>query len=177
MQHFDCLQDLQPTDRGRVAASLRGDNELWLALVLLSGELNDLAPHHLAAVCAAIVTDNNRSDTWCRVGISAPVEETLTGLRSIRRKLFQMQKKYAVNIPILLEFDLSGLVEEWALGASWTEICRLTSLDEGDLVRLMRRTLDLLCQIPYIPTLPADLRQNVERAALLIDRFPVQDLL
>jgi superfamily II RNA helicase len=177
LQHFDCLQDLQPTDRGRVAASLRGDNELWLALVLLSGELNDLAPHHLAAVCAAIVTDNNRSDTWCRVSISAPVEETLTGLRSIRRKLFQMQKKYAVNIPILLEFDLSGLVEEWALGATWTEICRLTSLDEGDLVRLMRRTLDLLCQIPYITTLPADLRQNVERAALLIDRFPVQDLL
>ncbi len=177
LQHFECLDDLQPTDRGKVAASLRGDNELWLALVLLSGELEELAPHHLAAVCAGIVTDNNRSDTWCRVGISPPVEETLTGLRSIRRKLFQLQKKYEVNIPVLLEFDLSGLVEQWALGATWEEICRLTSLDEGDLVRLMRRTLDLLSQIPYISLLPSSLRQNVERAAMLIDRFPVQDLL
>ncbi len=177
LQHFECLEGIQPTDRGKVAASLRGDNELWLALVLVSGELDDLAPHHLAAVCAAIVTDNNRPDTWCRFAISPTVEETLMNLRDIRRKLLQMQKKNQVNIPILLEFDLAGLVEQWALGCPWNEICQQTSLDEGDLVRLMRRTLDLLSQIPYIKILPDSLRQNVERAAMLIDRFPVQDIL
>ncbi|MCS6959582.1 MAG: DEAD/DEAH box helicase [Pseudanabaenaceae cyanobacterium SKYGB_i_bin29] len=177
LQHFNCLEGLQPTDRGKIAASLRGENELWLALVLDSGELDELAPHHLAAVCASLVTDNNRSDTWARLGVSMPVEEALTGLRGLRRKLLQMQRKLQVSIPVLLEFELVGLVEAWALGAKWQDLCQQTSLDEGDLVRLIRRTLDLLCQIPYISLLSESLRRNAERAAMLIDRFPVQDLI
>ncbi|MCY7333222.1 MAG: DEAD/DEAH box helicase, partial [Pseudanabaena sp. CAN_BIN31] len=55
LQAYNCLEETQPTDRGKVVAALRGENELWLALSLMSGELANLAPHHLATVCAAIV--------------------------------------------------------------------------------------------------------------------------
>lgn len=57
----------------------------------------------------------------------------------------------------------------------WTELCRNTTLDEGDVVRIARRTLDLLSQIPHIPYLPNSIRQNANRAMQLIDRFPVNE--
>ena len=42
-----------------------------------------------------------------------------------------------------------GLVEAWAKGTDWSDLIANTSLDEGDVVRIMRRTVDLLSQVPY----------------------------
>ena len=50
LQHFGCLDELDPTEIGRTVAALRGDNELWLGLALMSGHLDDLSPPDLAAV-------------------------------------------------------------------------------------------------------------------------------
>ncbi|AFY73089.1 superfamily II RNA helicase [Synechococcus sp. PCC 7502] len=177
LQSFGCLQGVEPTAAGQVAASLRGDNELWLALAFLSGELDNLDPHHLATACAALVTENSRPDSRVNFTISPLVEESLSGLRGLRRQLFQIQKRHNVAIPIWLEYDLVGLIEQWALGMSWTELCANTSLDEGDIVRIARRTLDLLSQIPHIPHLPETIRQNAYRAMQLIDRFPVNEVI
>ena len=57
----------------------------------------------------------------------------------------------------------------------------LTSLQEGDIIRLLRRVLDLLRQIPRLPYVPgargvdAQLRLNARRALTIMDRFPVSD--
>jgi superfamily II RNA helicase len=177
LQSFGYLNGVEPTEAGQVAAALRGDNELWLAMCVLSGELDELAPHHLATVCAAIVTENNRPDTWTDLGISPAVEETLSSLHGIKRQLIQMQRRHSLLIPVWLEYELVGIVEQWALGMEWIELCSHTSLDEGDLVRIMRRTIDLLCQIPYVPHLSNQLIQNAKRAIQLIDRFPVNEII
>ena len=42
LQQFGCLDELTPTEIGRTVAALRGDNELWLGLALMSGHLDDL---------------------------------------------------------------------------------------------------------------------------------------
>ena len=175
LQRFGCLQDLVPTDLGQIAAAIRGDNELWIGLALASGEFDELDPHCLAAAIAAIVTETPRPDTWVRYTLSIPVEEALAGLRSTRRNLFQLQRRYNIALPIWLEYDLVALLENWALGVDWVELCSHTSLDEGDVVRLLRRTLDLLSQIPYVPHLPTSLQRNAYRAVQLIDRFPVNE--
>lgn len=176
LQRFGCLNELVPTHLGQVAAAIRGDNELWLGLALVSGEFDQLDPHHLAAAVAALVTENTRPDTWVRYALSPEVEAALAGLRSTRRQLFQLQRRYNVAFPIWLEYDLVALVEQWALGVEWLELCANTSLDEGDVVRLLRRTLDLLSQIPHIPYLSEALRRNAYRAMQLLDRFPVNEI-
>jgi len=43
-------------------------------------------------------------------------------------------------------------------------------------VRLLRRTLDLLSQIPHVPNLPVSLQRNAHRAMQLLDRFPVNEV-
>lgn len=176
LQRFGCLDDLTPTPLGQIAAAIRGDNELWLGLALASGELDDLDPHHLAAAVAALVTETPRPDSWVRYALSSEVEESLAGLRSTRRQLFQLQRRYDVALPIWLEYDLVALVEQWALGVEWIDLCAHTSLDEGDVVRLLRRTLDLLSQVPHVPHLPESLRRNAYRAMQLLDRFPVNEV-
>lgn len=177
LQSFNCLDGLTPTDLGQATAAIRGDNELWLGLALMSGELDDLAPQHLATVCAALVTEVSRPDSWTRYNLSPEVEEVLAGLRGIRRRLFQLQRKHQVVLPVWLEFDLVGLVEQWALGVEWPELCANTSLDEGDVVRILRRTLDFLSQVPHVPHVPLELKSNAYRAMQLLDRFPVNETL
>ncbi|OUC12153.1 MAG: hypothetical protein B0A82_23865, partial [Alkalinema sp. CACIAM 70d] len=46
---------------------------------------------------------------------------------------------------------------------------------EGDVVRMLRRTLDLLSQLPHVPHASSALVANALRAKQLIDRFPVSE--
>ncbi|MBW4642254.1 MAG: RNA helicase [Goleter apudmare HA4340-LM2] len=177
LQHFGCLDNLVPTPLGQVAAAIRGENELWLGLVFASGELDNLDPHHLAAAIAALVTETPRPDSKVHFDLSHEVTDALAKLRGIRRQIFQLQRRYNVALPIWLEFELIALIEQWALGVEWTELCEHTTLDEGDVVRILRRTLDLLSQIPHVPNLPDGLQRNAYRAMQLIDRFPVNEVM
>ncbi|MDM9382175.1 RNA helicase [Chlorogloeopsis sp. ULAP01] len=176
LQYFEGLDNLVPTQLGQVAAAIRGENELWLGLALASGEFDNLDPHHLAASVAALVIETPRPDSKVRFDVSNEVAEALAKLRGIRRKMFQLQRRYDVALPIWLEFELIALVEKWALGMDWNELCENTSLDDGDVVRILRRTLDLLSQIPHVPYLSEALQRNAYRATQLIDRFPVNEV-
>lgn len=194
LQRFGCLDaEGTPTVLGEATAAIRGDNELWLGLALMSGELDNLDPHHLAATCAALVTEQSRPDSQTSYQLSEEVLEVLSNLqRNLRRTLIQMQRRcsndlrhrfpelklshdYSAAPPVWLEWDLIALVEQWALGVEWPELVEHTSLDEGDVVRILRRTLDFLSQIPHVPHVSDSLRNNAYRAIALIDRFPVNE--
>ena len=176
LRAFGCLQDVKPTALGQAAAAIRGDNELWLGLALMSGELDNLDPHHVAAAMCALVTETPRPDSWTNYAPPEPVTEALAGLKGTRRQLFQLQRRYQVALPVWLEYDLIGIVEQWALGVEWTELGANTSLDEGDVVRMLRRTVDILSQIPYVPNVSNALKRNAVRAIQLLDRFPVNEI-
>ena len=66
-----------------------------------------------------------------------------------------------------------GLVEHWANGVTWNDLIANTSLDEGDVVRIMRRTIDLLAQIPYCVAVSKQLQKNASKALSGLNRFPV----
>jgi len=176
LRAFGCLEEVKPTLLGQAAAAIRGDNELWIGLALMSGEFDALDPHHLAAAMCALVTETPRPDSWTNYPPPEQVIEALAGLRGTRRQLFQLQRRYHVALPVWLEYDLIGIVEQWALGVEWTQLCANTSLDEGDIVRILRRTVDILSQIPYVPPVRESLKRNAIRAIQLLDRFPVNEL-
>ncbi len=178
LQSFECLDNLVPTKLGQIAAAIRGENELWLGLVLSSGELDNIGPHNLAAVIAALVTESPRPDTKVDFNLSPEADAAWLTLQPIRRAVLKVQYRHGVALPVGLEtrfIGLISLVEQWALGVEWKVLCEKTTLDEGDVVRILRRTLDLLSQIPHVPNLPDMLRRNAQRAMQLIDRFPVNE--
>ncbi|MEO1395008.1 MAG: DEAD/DEAH box helicase [Cyanobacteria bacterium J06634_5] len=175
LENFQCLHNDTPTELGQLCAAIRGDNELWLGLALASGEFDGLEPQQFAAACAGILMENNRPDTWIRFQATGPVVEALEGLRGLRRRIFQEQRRHDVQIPVSLDWDLIAIVEQWALETEWQDLFDNTSLDEGDIVRILRRTLDFLSQIPHVPFLPDEVRSTARQAAFLLNRFPVNE--
>jgi superfamily II RNA helicase len=152
----------------------------------MSGELEVLEPHNLAAAVAALISEPPRGDTWCEyppppavlevLGIKkrATEEENNTSiLRQIRPHLFQVQHRHGVTFPIWREYELIGLAEQWALGVEWNELCENTNLAEGDIVRMLRRTIDVLWQIPQIPNISGTLLSNARDAISGMKRFPI----
>jgi superfamily II RNA helicase len=166
-------EGLEPTEVGRTVAALRGDNELWLGLALMSGHLDELDPPQLAAVFEAISTEVNRPDLWCGYPPPPAAEEALHDLRGLRRELERQQERAKVTFPLWWEPELTGLVHAWAKGASWSDVIGNTSLDEGDVVRILRRTVDLLAQVPYCEAISEQLRTHARAALKAINRFPV----
>ena len=186
LQEFDALDGYVPTPLGQAAATIRGDNELWLALAFMSGELEILEPHHLAAAIAALISEPPRGDSWCEYPPPPEVLETLgikkretetesytSSLRQLRPHLFQVQHRYGVTFPIWREYELIGLAEQWVLGIEWNELCESTNLAEGDIVRMLRRTIDVLWQIPQIPNISGILLNNARDAISAMKRFPI----
>lgn len=52
-----------------------------------------------------------------------------------------------LQISCCLDSQFAGMVEAWASGLTWREIMMDCAMDEGDLARLLRRTIDLLAQV------------------------------
>lgn len=186
LQEFNALEGYTPTFLGEAAATIRGDNELWLALAFVSGELEYLEPHHLAATVCALITETPRADVWCDYPPPPEVLEALgvkkrspndsretSVIREMRTQLFQVQHRYEIGLPIWREYELVGLCEQWALGVEWNELCDSVGLAEGDIVRMLRRTVDVLLQIPQIPNISSILSNNAREAALMMKRFPI----
>ncbi len=180
LREFQALEGYLPTPLGEAAATIRGENELWLGLAMMSGDLDRLTPSQLAAAISAMITEPPRPDTWCNyppvpevIDILRQGEGNSPGLREVRRLLYQAQSRYDITIPVWLETQLMGIASRWAQGTSWPELCENTSLDEGDLVRLLRRTVDVLWQIPQIPRVSQVLKDNARLAVTAMKRFPL----
>lgn len=180
LQEFEALKEYSPSFLGQAAATIRGDNELWLALVFVSGELEHLEPHHLAATVCALITETPRADVWCDFPPPPEVLEVLgikkssdSAIREIRTRLFQVQRRHGVGLPVWREYGLVGLCEQWALGMNWQDLCDSVSLAEGDIVRMLRRTVDVLSQIPQIPNISSTLSSNAREANAMMKRFPI----
>ena len=188
LQEFGALEEYSPSFLGQAAATIRGDNELWLALIFVSGELERLEPHHLAATVCALITETPRADVWCDFPPPPEVLEILgvkksssenklskptATIREIRTRLFQVQRRHEVSLPVWREYELVGLCEQWALGIDWQDLCDGVSLAEGDIVRMLRRTVDVLSQIPQIPNISSTLSNNAKEANAMMKRFPI----
>ncbi|CAA0834735.1 DEAD-box ATP-dependent RNA helicase ISE2-chloroplastic [Striga hermonthica] len=161
---------------GETAAAIRGENELWLAAVLRNKILLDLKPAQLAAVCGSLVSENVRS--WKNNSYvyeaSTTVMNVITFLEEQRISLLELQEKHGVQIPCCLDSQFAGMVEAWASGLTWREIMMDCAMDEGDLARLLRRTIDLLAQVPKLPDIDPLLKSSAVKASSVMDRPPIK---
>ncbi|XP_050237106.1 DExH-box ATP-dependent RNA helicase DExH15 chloroplastic [Mercurialis annua] len=165
---------------GETAAAIRGENELWLAMVLRNRILLGLKPAQLAAVCASVVSEGIKVRAWENNSyIYEPSSEVVNIVRKLeeqRSSLMQLQEKHGVERSCYLDSHFSGMVEAWASGLTWREIMMDCAMDEGDLARLLRRTIDLLAQIPKLPDIDPILQTNAKAASDIMDRPPISEL-
>lgn len=176
LQHYGFVDDsYSVTSLGELGAKVRSENELWTSVVLMEPDLGHVSPVHLGAVVGATQMEGGRADSFVDWEISTEVREAVGELAAVRTRMMAVQAEFEADVGIGLDAELMGVVEMWATGVTWVELLRATSLQEGDVVRVIRRTLDVLRQIQHLPLVSMELKRNARRAVTLLDRFPVTD--
>ena len=175
LNHFGCLNDLELTEVGQSVSAIRSENELWVGLVLISGYLDDLDPPDLASIIQAICVDVRRPNLWCNFKPSLKVIDVFNELEGLRKLVLSKQNKFHIDTPIFLDIELTGIISEWARGKKWQDLIFNTSLDEGDVVRILRRSIDVLSQIQYCVGVSNKLKNKAKQALKAINRFPVSE--
>ena len=175
LNHFGCLKELELTEVGKSISAIRSENELWVGLILLSGFTDELDPPDLAALIQAICVDIKRPNLWCNFKPSQKVVDVFNELEGLRRLVISKQNSFSIDTPVFLEIELTGIISEWARGKKWKELIFNTSLDEGDVVRIIRRSIDLLSQIQYCIGVSDKLKKKAKSALKAINRYPVSE--
>ncbi len=169
------IQGDTPTTLGLMAATIRGTNELFLTEVALSGVLETLRPPELAGVITALVTEDDRVSNTIRAATSPQVEIALGQILKTAKHVLRLQKEFEIEVPVSFSPVFSGLCQMWAEGSNWDEIRNASPFDEGDIVRALRRTLDLCRQFIRAPGMPEPLVAACQKAEALIARDEVRE--
>ncbi|MBI1269385.1 DEAD/DEAH box helicase [bacterium] len=169
------LNGNEPTRLGRMAASIRGTNELFLSEMVVNGVFDGLASHELAALLNILVQEEGRLHEQVRHRLSPGVESRLAEMHGIARSLKKLQDQFDIEIPINYSPHFGALTEMWAQGASWEHISRATVYDEGDVVRAFRRTLDLCRQYMRAEGIPEPLVKVLNEVEMLLNRDEVKE--
>jgi superfamily II RNA helicase len=168
----------QLTHLGEACSCVRGQNELWIGSVLFSGQLDSLSAPVLAGVITALLSDECISRPSAGA-YSSPSEEAAAVLRQLlpfAERLAELQVSLQFDAPIGLSPAFVGLVESWTAGTPWAQICSDTTLDEGDVARLLRRVGEFLGGIGDVPNVSQSLRTAAREARRLVDRPPISEL-
>jgi superfamily II RNA helicase len=164
-----------PTKLGMMTAALRAGNELFVSEVIVSGVLNKLRPPEMAAVVTALVSEEDRIETAMRIRMGPSADLALEKIHKIGRSVHRLQRDFDVEIPVEFSPVFSGITQLWADGAQWEDIRRVSQFDEGDIVRALRRTVDLLRQMIRAPGVADDLVDLCMETERLIARDEVKE--
>ena len=163
------IKDDYPTEMGVTASQIRFENELFLAEIVFSGILDNLTPAELASVICALVTEDNRTELNYGLPLSPNVRKTLNKIKDIRRHLEKIQTRNKVEDTMNVYSFYSPLIEMWVNGSKWDDIVENSETGEGDVVRIFKRTIDVLRQFCTI--------NNVSEALVFTAREAIDKIL
>ncbi|XP_017566741.1 exosome RNA helicase MTR4 [Pygocentrus nattereri] len=135
--------------KGRVACEISSADELLLTEMIFNGLFNDLTAEQATALLSCFVFQENANEM-------PKLTEQLAGpLRQMQECAKRIAK---VSAEAKLEVDeetymnqfrphLMDVVYTWANGASFSQICKMTDVFEGSIIRCMRRLEELLRQM------------------------------
>ena len=175
LERFGAVKDGALLPKGRLVAGLRHDNELLVAEMIERGILDDAGLAEAATVCSCLVEES-------RSGDSAVARLFLKKHPKLRRKLQQLesvaeivgeaQRRARLPVPVGISTGFMPSVYRWASGEDdWAGIVEDSfGGHEGDLIRAMRRLIDVLRQLAESPEVPHAQRQVLGKAARVVDR-------
>jgi len=176
LHEFDYLDDDHPTRRGVMTAAIRAQHELIVAEALFRDILNLSNPADLAAVFAALVAEELRPRMWVKRRPRGAAVQALGQLTVVAREIRQVERAHGLWLQTRVYADTAGLIQFWASGAEWEDLLRWTNLGEGDVVRSVRRTLDLIEQVQRAPMQDPEVADRLRAAAAALNRDPITEI-
>lgn len=167
-------EDSKPTELGKLCASLRSENSLLVSEIVQHAEVfENLSYSEFAAAISSLVVSESRGSNKVFAHPSANVYDAIESMRSIARKVLQTQRQFRIDKPTDTNAEFSPIIEAWTKGDEWDQITTMTNLDDGDIIRALRRTLDLVKQINRAPNLNPAIQKLAKETIPLMEREPV----
>jgi len=139
LQAAGFLIGTQLTAKGSLAARVNG-YEIQAAELYYSRSFEECSAMQLPVLIAAIITEERRG----RKNLPASEIRMRFGGEAVIKKLRHKEIRFEVDPPIReLDFSLAAPVYSWANGCSLKEL-ESFGIPEGDLIRLLRMTIQLL---------------------------------
>ncbi|MGB7069182.1 MAG: hypothetical protein WBD22_06780 [Pyrinomonadaceae bacterium] len=150
LDHFGYLDFAQEkvTDNGKWLADLRVDRPLLVGETLRNGLLDDLSEQHLAGLIAALAADADRN--YGELYLSEGLLDILSDLEELIFDISKVEAAIGVNPVEEINFSAAAAAERWAGRIDWNDLVNRTRAEEGDLVRLLSRTGEVLMQIAHL---------------------------
>lgn len=175
LEQFGAVQDGALTSKGRLIAGLRHDNELLVAEAVARGVFADASSPEVAALMSALLEESRSGEPLvARAFLRAHprLRKRIEQLASVADAILAAQRARHLVIPVAVQAGFTPAVFRWASGDDdWPGIVE-TSFGghEGDLIRAMRRLIDLLRQVAEADGVPVELTRLAAHAARTIDR-------
>lgn len=160
--------------KGRVACEISTGDELLLTELIFNGCFNDLSPEQCAALLSCFVFQERSKET---PRLKPELSEPLKQLQEMALKIAKISKECKIEIveKDYVESFRSELMEcvfSWCKGATFTQICKMTDVYEGSLIRMFKRLEEMLHQVVNAAKTIGNttLEEKMEKAIELIHR-------
>lgn len=135
--------------KGRVACELSAADELLLTEMIFNGTFNALTAQQCAALLSCFVCDEKSSEsTSTAEELSGPLRQ----MQDLARRIAKVSRECKMELDeesYLEKFkpSLMDVVLAWCKGSTFAELCKMTDIFEGSIIRCMRRLEELLRQM------------------------------
>lgn len=160
--------------KGRVACEISTGDELLLTEMIFNGVFNELTHEQCAALLSCFVF-NEKSEQQIRLkeDLAGPLRIMQESARriakvSIESRLPVNEEEYVAGFRV----ELMDAVMQWCKGAKFSEICKLTDIFEGSIIRAFRRLAELIRQMEQAASAigNAELKEKFEAARSKLER-------
>jgi len=171
LQRFGYLSPtVQLTETGEWARLIRIDHSLLITELVRAEAFSGASPALLAAVMSSIAHDDDRPGAFPR--ISPGLASLLAQVRKLAESLSPFED------PPLLRADIAAITEQW-IGdptLTWIGLCKKTTMAEGDIYRLLARTLEFLSQLHGLRHTHPSLAESASQAIATLRRGVLEEL-
>jgi ATP-dependent RNA helicase HelY len=175
LEQFGAVRERVLQPKGRLIAGLRHENELLVAEAVWRGVLLDVGVAEAAAIASALIEEARSGEpaiarTFLRR--HAKLRRRLDQLAAIADTVHHAQRERHLAMRLEVHAGFMAAVFRWASGDDdWTGIVEESFAGhEGDLIRALRRLIDLLRQLGDSDEVPVETRRVLGEAARVIDR-------
>ncbi|HUF91406.1 MAG TPA: DEAD/DEAH box helicase [Candidatus Limnocylindria bacterium] len=175
LEQFGAVREWRLEPKGRVVAGLRHDNELFLAETVFRGTFDDCTLAEAAAVCSALLEESRSGEPSISKAFlkkRPKLRRKIEYLATIADTVWQAQRARHIALPLSVHPGFMPAVFRWASGDDdWAAVVEESfGGHEGDLIRALRRLIDLLRQLAEGQEVPAATARLLAQAARVIDR-------
>ena len=160
--------------KGRVACEISTGDELLLTELIFNGNFNELTSEQCAALLSCFVFQEKAKEV---PRLKPELAEPLKAMQDMAQKIAKVFKDSSMDITVKdyvesFRPELMEVAYVWCKGATFTQICKMTDVYEGSLIRMFKRLEEMIRQmVQAAKTIGnSQLEEKMERAIELVHR-------